>query len=239
MSTAGGRQISLDQLTALNDEMAALARAGVPLEIGLSGLARDLPGRLGELADRLRRRLESGQSLEQVLEKDRESFPPVWRAVVLAGLRSGRLTAALERLSITARRLAERRRLFGLALVYPIVVLVLASVLFVMTAIYVLPMIDWVYQDLTGRSDPLLQVLTGLGVWWVVPLVLLAVLILVIGWRRAGRTDLKRVPGRTSRSSRHDGRIATMAEVLALLVRQQVPLDESVVLAAEASGDSA
>jgi type II secretory pathway component PulF len=34
-----------------------------------------------------------------------------------------------------------------------------------------------------------------------------------------------------------DGRLATFAEVLALLVRQQVPLDEALTLAADASGD--
>ena len=39
--------VSLDDLIALNDEIIALIRAGVPLERGLAGLADDLPGRLG------------------------------------------------------------------------------------------------------------------------------------------------------------------------------------------------
>ena len=37
------QQVTLDQLIALNDEIAALARAGVPLDQGLLHLGRDLP----------------------------------------------------------------------------------------------------------------------------------------------------------------------------------------------------
>ena len=46
-------------MIALNDEIAALVRAGVPLEQGLGHLGGDLPGRLGTfttaLADRMGR----------------------------------------------------------------------------------------------------------------------------------------------------------------------------------------
>ena len=42
--------ITLDQLVALNDEIAALVRAGVPLDRGLRSLGEDLPGRLGRFA---------------------------------------------------------------------------------------------------------------------------------------------------------------------------------------------
>ena len=45
--------ITLDQLIALNDEIAALVRAGVPLDRGLRSLGEDLPGRLGRFARQL------------------------------------------------------------------------------------------------------------------------------------------------------------------------------------------
>ena len=50
--------ITLEELTALNDEIAALVRVGVPLEDGLSRLGEDLPGRLGQLASRLADQLQ-------------------------------------------------------------------------------------------------------------------------------------------------------------------------------------
>ena len=45
--------MTVDELLALNDEIAALVRAGVPLERGLADLGGDMPGRLGALATRL------------------------------------------------------------------------------------------------------------------------------------------------------------------------------------------
>ena len=95
-SNAGA--ITLEQLVALNDEMAALVRVGVPLERGLETLGADLPGRPGRLAEMLASRMDAGESLSQILADEDQRFPPVWRAVVEAGLRSGHLAAALESL---------------------------------------------------------------------------------------------------------------------------------------------
>ena len=54
MSTVSGDRsaagsLSLEHLIALNDEIAALIRAGLPLERGLLSVGSDLPGRLGEV----------------------------------------------------------------------------------------------------------------------------------------------------------------------------------------------
>ncbi|GEM_PF-3676816 len=45
--STGSPAISLDQFVALNDELAALVRARVPLERTLSEVGRDVPGTLG------------------------------------------------------------------------------------------------------------------------------------------------------------------------------------------------
>ena len=99
--------MGLDALVALNDEMAALVRAGVPLDQGLTQLARDLPGRMGAVAKRLGDRLAAGESLDRAVSHEEAALPPVWRAVVMAGVRSGQLAVALEGLSQTGRRIAE------------------------------------------------------------------------------------------------------------------------------------
>ena len=96
--------ITLEQLAALNDEMAALVRSGVPLEQGLGALGGELPGQPGKLAQLLASRMDAGESLSRILADEDQRFPPVWRAVVEAGIRSGHLAAALEALSSTARR---------------------------------------------------------------------------------------------------------------------------------------
>src|SRR5436309_2247221 len=107
---AGQGRLSLDHLIALNDEIAALARAGLPLERGLREVGRDLSGNLSAVMKRLSGRMEQGASLSEALATERDHFPPVYLAVVEAGLRAGRLPSALESLAGFVRNYAEARR---------------------------------------------------------------------------------------------------------------------------------
>jgi general secretion pathway protein F len=250
-ATGNATAVTLDQLIALNDEMAALVRAGVPLEETLAELGSEVPGRLGKIAARLGQRMRAGESLTQILAGDDALFPPVWRAVVQAGLRCGRLAAALEAMSDTGYRLAELRRAVGTALIYPLMVVAVAYGFFVLLVTTLAPVTLRTYEDLTSSSDPLLASLVWLGQtapWWAPFPPLVVLLVLAVWWYRSGRASA--VQGRTAASPGsgrrgwptagrvlRDGRLATFAEILSLLVRQQVPMPEAVVLAADASGD--
>ena len=92
---------------------------------------RDLRGRLGRIATALSQRLDRGESLPEALEGEEQSIPPLYRAVVEAGARSGRLPIALEGLAKYVRGYSEARAAIGLALWYPLLVLTLAYALFV------------------------------------------------------------------------------------------------------------
>ena len=118
--------MTLDDLIALNEEIAALVRAGVPLETGLAELGDDLPGRLGKFAALLAQRTARGESLAQAITDDAGQLPPAYRAVVEAGVRAGRLPAALEAVAASARRLAETHRLVAMAAIYPVIVILVA-----------------------------------------------------------------------------------------------------------------
>ena len=126
--------ITLDELIALNDEIRGLVRAGVPLESGLRWLGDELPGRLGRLASDMSVRLQNGESLAQVVDESPQGFPRLYRAVVAAGIRSGRLAVALEGLSMTARRAVEVRRFMIISLIYPFCVLFIAGGLLTFSA---------------------------------------------------------------------------------------------------------
>lgn len=250
--------ISVDQLLALNDEIAALVRAGIPLEKGLAELASETPGRLGPLASQLAERMEAGQSLADILEKDKTLFPPVWRSVVLAGIRANHLAAALESLSRTGRRAKELRRSILVALIYPGIVVTLAYVLFLLALSRFAPAMEATHQELTHTSLQVLSLLAAAGraveVWGWIPPVLLA-LGAAGWWYRSGRAMRAfegsgrsvgwrfMFPGIWRRrwpsiaQSLFDGRMATFTEMLGLLDEHDVPLPEALVLAGEASGD--
>lgn len=240
--------VSLDQWIALNEEMAALVRAGVPLEPALADLAKDLPGRLGGFAAVLSERMRGGEPLAAVLAAEGHKLPPLYRAVVEAGARSGRLPAALEGMAAAARRLADARRIVAGAFLYPLIVALLAWGLFVFVIWAVVPYVAGVLQDFRAPGAGQLAWLADWGrtlrYWAPVPPA--AVLLLAGAWwvlssrprmmgSRWPAVGLAGVPwlGRMVRWLR----AAAFAEVLALLVASRVPLDEGLELAGQASGD--
>ena len=93
------RRITTDQLVALSDQLQALVRCGVPLEPSLVDLASDLSGEERTIVAELAEDSQSGQSLEHWLQSKSSELPAVFRAIVRAGIRAGRLDAALQKLS--------------------------------------------------------------------------------------------------------------------------------------------
>lgn len=241
-----GDSISLDELVTLNNEMAALVRAGVPLDAGLVELGRDLPGNLGALATRIGARLNQGESLPQILADDHGALPTVWRAVVASGLRAGNLPAALESMATTGRNIADMRRAVMMALIYPIIVVLVAYASFVFLTTYLSPTLLGAYRSLADQDQAFLSRMVWLGAnvqWWAVWLPSIAVICLGIWWFKSSRAHtisksaVMRWPAGVA--VHRNCRIATFAEILALLVRQNVPLHDGLELASQACGDRA
>jgi general secretion pathway protein F len=240
--------ITLDHLIALGDEIAALSRAGLPLERGLAALGEDMPGGLGRVAKTLAQRAGRGQPLAAALDELGPRLPRACRAVVEAGIRAGRLPAALESLSAMLRRLADLRRTVAMALLYPMIVVGIAWALFAVFTAQVAPGLLEMLQSVGARGAGPLEVLVRWGrdarIWGPVgPAVLL--LLAVLWWLAARRATLAAAPAATrllgwlpwlGRSLRWS-RAAAFADLLAVLVENGVPLDQSLRLAGQSCGD--
>lgn len=240
---------TLDDFLALNDEILALSRAGIPLDRNLREAARQIRGRRGDLLEKMSARLEQGAPLDQVVAETSE-LPPIYRAVVEAGLRSGDLTAALEEVAGVARRMQDVRVNYLLAIIYPSIVLMVAgAAIFVIgrPVIHVMVMmiqdelqvpgshpLNWgtqLFQD----AAPLLGLLCPLGV-----VLLVGTMIVLMLTQRAilpGGSLISWVPG--LRGVAKFGKQAIWLDVMALLVRRQIPLPEAARLAAATTGDPA
>jgi general secretion pathway protein F len=246
MARGGGTdRLSLDELIALNDEIAGLVRAGVPLERGLVGVGRDVRGRLGRVAEAIGSRMErEGCSLGEAIDAEAIGLPGLYRAVVNAGIRAGRLPAALEGLATFARSLAELRRTIGLALIYPAVVLVVAYGLFVGFVVLLAPRIDDAFGSL-GASSGAAAVLSRMGesavIWG--PIGLGLFVLALVTWMRSGRASvlgdlgpIRRIPGISGLIEQARG--GMLAELLAVLIENRVPLPDALILASRAVGDA-
>jgi general secretion pathway protein F len=249
--------MSLDDLVALNDEIAGLVRAGVPLELGLASWGRDLSGGLRKTAARLGQSVSQGRSLSDALADEQLQIPPVYRAVVTAGLRSGRLPAALEAISQSAANLKQLRGAVALAMIYPLVLILIAYFLFLLLLAIVLPAVLSVYENSPPES---LIAANGVAQWLfagipipgtvqMVPLVVFPPLLLILAvaawWNQTRRAMLIDVAsagrwlfwiplaGRAMRQAR----MASLAEIFGLLIEHDVPLPEAMRLAATSTGD--
>jgi type II secretory pathway component PulF len=235
--------MTLDDLIALNDEIAALVRAGVPLETGLAELGGDLPGRLGRFAAVLAQRTARGESLAQAITGDAEQLPPAYRAVVEAGVRAGRLPAALEAVAASARRLSETYRITAITAIYPLLVILVAWCGLLFFACVLAPRLVamFIAFDVPGRHFFAVLAQAGRNAWYWGPILPALMLLLLCVWWLAGAEGrwAGRLFGWAPWTGRmlHCSRTATFLEVLALLVENQTPLPEAVVLAAQASGD--
>lgn len=246
-SAPNGSAVTLDELIALNDEIAALARAGVPMELGLGHAGRDMPGRLGALMTRLSERTSQGESLADVLADPAQGVPSVYAAVVSAGIRSGRLPAALETVARSTRRLAETRRMVISATLYPLLVLMVAWGVVVLFVVRLAPLMLPVMEGFNAAIQVPFGLLVRCGdsaVYWgpALPLLMLAA---VAHWLyhsnrtslampRSGGLMLAWIPwfGPMIRSLR----TAAFCDTLCSLLGQRVPVSEAIVLAAQAVG---
>ena len=228
-------QLSLERFIALNDEIAALARIGIPLDLGLRDLGREMPGRLGAATERLRQRLAEGQPLATAFRDACSDFPPAYQAIVAAGVRSGRLPQALESVSASTRNIVATRRTVRNAMIYPVFVVIIAYVLFVFFAIEWTPRLVDFFRQVTYSDPAFVQWMSSVSrtaQYWA-PMVPVAVAVPIAWWYIRSRRTVSHSRGRL----RHTAHLATFAELLAALIENRVPLDEALTLAAAATNN--
>jgi type II secretory pathway component PulF len=238
------RPATFDDLAAFNRELAALVRAGLPLEAGLASIAEDLGHGPGELATRLQQETAAGRSLAEAIASQGDALPPVYRAVVEAGLASGRLPAALEGYAESAARMADLRRIAAQTAAYPLIVIALSVVMFLGVALLVLPSFALLDAGPRVWAMGLVPSPRAALVGMVGAPVLIATLAWV-WWRRSARPRSALSVGAWAawlpggkRAARLSGQ-ASFAELLGLLTEVRVPLVAALPLAAGASGDAA
>lgn len=150
------RGISAKDLSLLTRQLSTLSQSGMPLEEALLAVSeQNEQPRLKSILLGVRSRVMEGHTLADGLSDFPQAFPELYRATVASGEQSGHLDAVLERLAdYTESRQALRQRVSN-ALIYPIVLVVMAMGIISFMLAFVVPKVVTVFEN-TGQELPAL-----------------------------------------------------------------------------------
>ncbi len=181
-------------------QLATLLRAGIPLTEALAALAEQADNKKFQMiVAGLRQRVNEGEALAKALEVHPRVFPDLYVNMVRSGETAGNLDVVLLRLADFMETQGALRAKVSGALTYPIIMLIIGSLVMGVLMIFVVPQITEIFDD-SGQTLPLnTQVLIFVsklvGNWWFIltPMAVVAYLFLR-RWARspAGRQKVDR-----------------------------------------------
>lgn len=233
----GGPGLRVAELALITRQLATLLQAAMPLEEALGAVSRQAEKqKVSNIVLSVRSKVMEGHSLAGSMGEFPVAFPGLYRATVAAGEHSGHLDLVLSRLADYSESAHASRQKVQLALLYPVLLLLVAIAIVSGLMAFVVPkVVDVIVGQ--GQELPLLtRGLIGLSHFvthwgW---LVVIAGGLLAAAVRRALRDEalrlrwhrrLLRLPllGRLSRGSNS----ARFAGTLSILINSGVPLVEA------------
>jgi type II secretory pathway component PulF len=243
--TAVGR----NEFLLFNQQLASIARAGVPLERGLRELAQDMGSQsMRQLVEDIAGDLEKGVPIEEAFQKRERYFPPLYGRILKAGVETGRLSEMLASLNRHLELAGHTRRIVVEAVSYPLVILALGAIVITGVFAFVIPQFKAVVQEMVGgRLNPVTTAMFTLSenlvtIWTVVGVLIAASVFGFIslsstpGGRRTRERLFLRLPviGRLY----HATILSRMAEAMAVLIGAGCDVPEALRLGAVSSGSS-
>jgi general secretion pathway protein F len=190
------RGISAAQLSLLTRQLATLLDSGLTMEQALSALIEEAEvPQTREVLSGVKSELMAGASLAAALGGHERSFPEFYRALVRGGEESGALPKVLQHLADYLDARQALRQKTSLALLYPILVAVVATAIVTGLLVYVVPQVVQVFQQSRQTLPLLTRGLIGLSDFlrmaW--PFLVLIFILIAIGAHMA----LRRPPVRS------------------------------------------
>ena len=156
--------IKTQEVIDFSHQLAALIEAGIPILTALQLLEEQAPSAaLRKIIKGLARDLQEGSSLSQALSKYPQVFSDIYCQMIRASEATGNLEVALKRMAgyLETEKAAAKR--VGHALIYPVVVLLMAFGVFILLTTVVLPSLTRLYTSLGAELPWITKLLLVLG----------------------------------------------------------------------------
>jgi general secretion pathway protein F len=150
------KRIPLSEVSLMLRQLATLLEAGLPLEQALAVLIEqgDNPA-MRQVIAALRSEVLAGNTLARAMEKHKDTFPDIHRALINAGEASGELATVMDKLASYSEAQQALQQKIGLAMVYPAIVITVAVLVVGGLLLFVVPPVVEVFQQ-TRQALPIL-----------------------------------------------------------------------------------
>lgn len=195
----------------------------------------------------LHRRVKEGAPLSRAMAETKDLFPPMASAMAEAGEANGRLDVAMARLAETLERAEALRQAVAAAMVYPIILMVIATAVILTMLLWVIPQFEGLFSDAGAALPFMTRMVMGISHavrhYGLVALLVGAAAVVLTGrWLRSsamrGTFDrwmlgLPQIGALTTASE-----LGLFTRVLASLVEGGVPLPDALVIARRSLANS-
>ncbi len=240
----GGQKL----LVTFTRQLSILQDAGLPILRSLRILEGQMKGSglknsLIDVCDDI----ESGSTLSEAMAKHPKVFNRLYVNMIKAGEAGGALEVILQRLAeFMERAQAIKKKVQG-ALIYPIVVVLVAIIILTFIMIYIVPTFDKMFEDFDLELPDMTKLLIAASrklskLWWMVPLIPIVMVIFVMLLRkfRAGRMGwdqyILKIPVIGNLVGKNI--LARTSRTLGTLVASGVPILEGLTITRETSNNA-
>lgn len=220
-------------------QLAVILQSGVPLAQGLELLASNMTNpKLASCVTQIAMRLNAGEELSVCLRMYPRVFKPITIGLIEAGEAGGILEEVLDRIAFLMEQQAKLRGQMIGALIYPVIVLVLAITIGLALLIFIVPRFEAMFSSLGANLPALTQVMLNLSRFVTNPVgmgsVVAAIAVAMFLFRsyystKNGRliidTNLFKLPLFGPLLLRYE--MASLCETLATLVNSGIPIIDS------------
>lgn len=242
----GGKPTPRD-LAVFCRQFASITRAGVTIIQTLNMLAEQTENvKMQKALQAVRADVEKGESFADSLSKHDNVFPELLVQMARAGEASGSLETAMERMAIQFEKSAKTKALVKKAMIYPIVVMLVAIAVVIVMLVFVIPRYMDMFEELDTELPSITLAVVALSnfmqnYWFIIVPALVVAVFAIKTWAKTnsgkhvlGKLALK-IPAIKNLVVKSAS--AQMARTLSTLLTAGVPLIEAVDIVADTMGN--
>lgn len=174
----GSKKVKARDLSIFCRQFHSILGAGVTILNALQMLSDQTENKvLKEATKQVQIDVEKGESLTSAMSKHKETFPPLLIHMVEAGEASGSLEISFERMAIQFEKQAKVSGMVKKAMVYPIVVILVAIAVVILMLVVVFPQFEDMFAQVDGELPAITRIVMAMSgfvqsFWWLLAIII-------------------------------------------------------------------